>query len=65
MNKDSSIFALAFNALLGVLLLVWVALTLPWVLLGSEPPLPGTVAAFVSMCAWAGWNANYLLRVRP
>ncbi len=59
---EDSLFWLIANALVGLSLVAWVGLTLPWLLIGSTPPVPGVEVAFVSLCVWAGWNADRITR---
>lgn len=65
MSEDTLLWALAANALLGVVLIAWCFATLGPFLFGAEPLLPGMEIAFLSMCAWAGWNSHLILRRVP
>lgn len=61
MNRDSPP-ALAANAAAGVFLMGWTLLTVPWLLLGAVPPVPGAEIAFPLAAGWAAWNSHRLVK---
>jgi hypothetical protein len=65
MSDDTPLWLLIANTMLGVVLILWVAVTLVPFLFGAEPLLPEMELAFFSMCAWAGWNSHLILRKLP
>lgn len=62
MSEGTPLWLVATNALIGVGLVGWLLLTLPWLLSGYEPPVPGVWFAFPASAAWAVWNARLIMR---